>query len=121
MDDFKIQAGVFMNGHVAETHHPLHSNCELCWKDASSLEEGKCITAILRHAKLPLTHHVHGQIDGRFTGALKIEDDGILLSLIGDKVLFVSCVFLLDGPKATLDAGGLVQDHVVSHTPARAS
>ena len=121
MHDFKIQVDVFVNGHVAETDHLLHVLSQVYWKNSSSLQEREGITAVLRYPKLPLADHVHSKVDGCFTCTLKIENDGILLGLIGDKVLHVSCVFLLDAPKATLDAGGFVHDHVVSHTLVRAS
>ena len=54
-----------------------------------------------------------------FAGSLKIEDDGVLFGLIGDEILVVPGILFENALKAALDAGGFVEDDVVSHTPAR--
>lgn len=75
-------------------------------------------------AKLPIgkqsrplcfDRHVHGQIDVCFTGALKVENDRILLGLIPNEVLVIACKFFFSATMTSLYAGGLVEDDIVSH------
>lgn len=108
-----------MNRDVAEADHLLHAYCEIGWQNARGLQEGKCVTTFLRQSQPPLADHVHGQIDGCFAGALEIEDDRVLFRLIREQMGIVSIVLLEDPPKASLDAGGFVENDIVSHTPTR--
>ena len=115
VDHIQIQAGVFMHGNVAEPDHVLHSGCQIGWYDARCLQKDKRVTTVLWHAKLPLAHDIHGEVDGGFAGSLQIQDDGVLFGLIRDEVLLVPCVFGQNALEAPLDGGGFVEDNVVSH------
>ncbi len=115
VDHIQIQAGVFVHGYVAEADHVLHSGCQIGWYDARCLQKGKGVTTVLWHAKPPLAHDIHGEVDGGFAGPLQIQDDGVLFGLIRDEVLLVPCVFGQDALEAPLDGGGFVEDNVVSH------
>jgi len=117
MNDLQVPPGVFVHGYVAEADHLLHLGCEIGRQDAGGLQERKCVAAILWDAKLTLADEIHGQVDCRFTGLLKIEHDGILLGLIRFEIAPVSREFSLNALKTSFDAGGFVEDHVVSHTP----
>jgi hypothetical protein len=66
-----------------------------------------------------LADDIHGEIDRGFAGTLKIQDDRILLGLIGNEVLLVPGQFLVNALPTSLDVGGFIENDVVSHTPTR--
>jgi hypothetical protein len=81
------------------------------------LQEGEGIPAVLREAEPPTADDIHGQVDGGFTGPLKVQDDGVLLGLIRSQILLVSGILFNDALKASLDGGGFVENDVVNHRP----
>jgi hypothetical protein len=109
VDHIQIQASVFVHGHVAEADHVLHSGCQIGWYDARCLQRGKSVTTVLWHAKLPLAHAIHGEVDGGFAGPLQIQDDGVLFGLIRDEVLLVPCIFVQNALEAPLDGAALLR------------
>ena len=120
MDHIQVQAGVFMHGHIAEANHPLHAGRQLGWQNPGSLQEGERITAVLRNTETPLADDVHGEVDRGFTGSLEIEDNRILFRLIRHEILLIPDILFENPLEASFDAGGFVEDDVVSHRPARA-
>ena len=121
LDHVQVQAGIFMHSDVAEADHALHASCEVGRKNSRRLQESECIAAVLRDAELAPADDIHGQIDGRFAGALKIEDNRVLFGLIRGQVLLLPGMLLLNTLKTSFDAGGFVENDVVSHRPTRVS
>ncbi len=111
----QIEAGVFMHGHVSKTDHSLHAVGKISRKNTRGLQKRKCITALLWHAELPVTDGIHGKIDRGFARALKIQDNGVLLGLILNKIPVGTSVFFFNATNTPFDACGLVEDDIISH------
>lgn len=112
--------GVFMHGYVAEADHPLLCGSPLGRKNPGSLQEGKGVTAVLWNTETPLAGDVYGEVDRGFTGSLEIEDNRILLRLIRREILLVLGILFKNPLETALDAGGFVEDDIVSHRSVRA-
>lgn len=102
-----------MHGDIAKTDHAFEMPAKFLIQQGSLLEQRESLTAFSGNSKPVAAHQMHRSINGRLTGALQVQQNGVLLRKVGGEFSFVAEILFIDPPQAALYNGRLAQQHLI--------
>ena len=114
-NDIDVQLLIVVNGNIPEPNHGLHAYRSLGIDQTFLFQEPECLAAFLRQTEAVNAYEMHGEIDGGFAGALKVQNDRILAQEVADKLRLMATIFLVEALHTALNDGAFVQYDIIGH------
>ncbi len=80
--DGQIQFFIFMDQHIAETHHPPQFQIHFFGNFSRPAKQGKGVDAILGQAQFLALDPMIGDVDASLADSLQVDGDGVLPEII---------------------------------------